>query len=327
VLLADLQKQLDRTQQLFDRGMANQRQLDQAVLAIKTREAQIESARTQLVQSEANLAAAQLNLSYTKIYSPIDGVVIQSRVMVGQTVQASMTTPTLFQLATAVETLKLSAGVDEADIGRVRPGQLVEFQVGTYGQELFKGTVEAIRLNASTSNNVVTYPVWINVPNPDLRLRPSMTAQVFIRVSQTGEVVRIPNKALMFRPTRAVYTALGAPMVEQNPVRALDLQADRIADPNAKSDILVDPNADSIDELFAPLPKADARATVWTWDETNRRLNPVPVRVGVTDGETTELLAGNLEAGDELVTGVLVPETNAPRPGQNPLVGNQRRIR
>ena len=324
--LADLRQQLDRVEALFARDLQNQIQLDAARLAVRTRESQVASAKKQLVQAEAALDAAKLNLSYTKIYSPIDGVVINRRIDKGQTVQASMTTPMFFMLSAPLETLRLTAGVDEADIGRVRPGMTVKFRVGTFGTEFFTGTVDAVRLNATRTSDVVTYPVWIRVPNDDLRLRPGMTANVFIEVSSTTDVARIPNDALKFRPTRAVYAALGVAAPDVEIVRAVDLKADKVVDPTALRPYTPDEEADTIDELFAPLPKADARATVWTFDETTKAFTSIPVRVGVSYGSVTELLSGDVSVGAQLVTGVVLP---MPKPGsgntpRNPLMGPQR---
>jgi HlyD family secretion protein len=113
-----------------------------------------------------------------------------------------------FDIATDLTSLRLTAGVDEAEIGKIRPGMEVTFQVDTYQGQTFRGTVENVRLNATTQNNVVTYPVWISVPNPE-RLRPSLTATLRIIVNTVSDVVRIPNQALRFRPTADMYTALG----------------------------------------------------------------------------------------------------------------------
>ena len=195
VQLADMKRQFERSVQLHERGLLTQQQFENAELAIKTRETQVSASRKQLVQAEASLASAKLNLSYTKIYSPIDGVVIQRRVSLGQAVQASMTTPQFFLLCTPLQVLKLTAWVDESNIGRVRPGQQVGFKVGTYGSQIFYGTVDAIRLNAQNNSNIVTYPVWISVPNDDLRLRPGMTAEVQLYVSQADEAEGSPNDA------------------------------------------------------------------------------------------------------------------------------------
>lgn len=209
VQLEDLNVQLARTQALFDKQLQNQQQLDAAKLAVKNREAQIGSAQKQLVQTEANLRQAELNVSYTTIVSPIDGVVVERRVDRGQTVQASMNAPTFFSLATDLRTLRLSAGVDEADIGRVEVGQKVMFKVDAYGGQEFEGTVDTVRLNATNNNNVVTYPVWIKVPNPELKLRPAMTAQLRVIIQTAQNVIRVPNQALRFRPNAEIYTALG----------------------------------------------------------------------------------------------------------------------
>ena len=129
-MLDDQKHQFERTRSLYDRGLATEQQLETAALAVKTREAQLASARTQLVQAEASLSAAELNVGYTQIRSPIDGVVIMRRVNLGQAVQASTSTPTFFMLCTPLETLKLTAWVDEADIGRVRPGMEVALSGG-----------------------------------------------------------------------------------------------------------------------------------------------------------------------------------------------------
>lgn len=326
VQLEDLRRRFERINRLHEAGLQSRQERDAAALAVQTREMQIASANKQLVQAEASLAAARLNITYATIRSPIDGVVVQRRVDRGQTVQASMSTPSFFMLVTPLQLMKLTAWVDEADIGRVRPGMPVKFKVGTYGDELFDGTVEAVRLNAFRSNEVVSYPVWIHVPNDDLRLRPSMTATVFINVSQTGEVKRIPNDALRFRPSRAVYELMGATAPpDAGPTRAIDRAGDRVVDPNALRSIPIDVEAESIDELFSPLPKADARATVWKWDEAARQFTSVPVRVGVTDGQVSELIEGNLEVGDELVTNIMVTTpAAAPSTGPNPLLGGPR---
>jgi HlyD family secretion protein len=232
VQLLDVKRQYDRTKVLFDKQLQNQQALEQADLNVKLRQAQIDSAKKQLVQAEANLSQAKLNVSYTKIYSPIDGVVVDRKVDKGQTVQASMTTPSFFVLATDLRHLKLTAGVDESEIGKLKPDMSVTFTVDAYGQQLFFGTVNAVRLNAQTANNVVTYPVWIDVPNGDLRLRPSMTAQVKIIISTASDVIRVPNNAFRFRPNADIYTALGLTPPAAGAGRRLGGPADASGDPN-----------------------------------------------------------------------------------------------
>jgi HlyD family secretion protein len=325
--LDDMRRQFERTRQLHERGLLTDQQFEAADLGIKNREAQVTAARKQLVQAQANLDAAKLNLSYAKIYSPIDGVVIQRRVSVGQAVQASTTSPTFFLLCSPLQVLKLTAWVDEANIGRVRPGQTVGFKVGTYGSQMFTGTVDAIRLNAQNVNSIVTYPVWISVPNDDLKLRPGMTAEVFLYVSEAQQVVRIPNEALRFRPTRAAYLALGSVPPAASTERAVDHQGDKVVDPTALRAREQDAQAETIDQLFAPLPVADSRATVWIWDDSDRQFVSKSIRVGVTDGSFSVLLSGDVQPGDELVTGVILPTpTNVPN-APNPLLGGPRRGR
>ncbi|MEO8069957.1 MAG: efflux RND transporter periplasmic adaptor subunit, partial [Acidobacteriota bacterium] len=209
VQLLQARTDLERTQTMVAKGLANQQQLDQAVLTVKTRETSAEAAKKQLITNQANLDQAKLNLGYTVIRSPIDGVVINRQVDLGQAVQSSMNVAQFFTLATDLRVLKLTAGVDEADIGKIRPGMPVTFTVDSYKGQTFNGTVETVRLNAQNTNNVVTYPVWINAPNPDLKLRPSMTASLRIIVSEVDNVIRVPNQATRFRPTTSASACAG----------------------------------------------------------------------------------------------------------------------
>jgi HlyD family secretion protein len=209
VQLENDETNLSRQEALFEKGLVNQQQIDQARLQVRTRKTQLAAQEKQLLTVRANVRQAELNLSYTKIYSPIDGVVVNRQVDKGQTVQSSVNVAQFFTLATDLRTLKLQAWVDEAEIGKIRPGQNVIFEVDTYRPERFTGTVEAVRLNAQNQSNVVTYPVWITVPNPELKLRPSMTATIDIVLSTANNVVRIPMSATRFRPTTDTWTALG----------------------------------------------------------------------------------------------------------------------
>ena len=209
VQLEDQKKQFERTKNLTERGLVNQQAYETAELAIKTREASIASSKKSLVSARASLAAAELNVEYCKIIAPADGVVVERRVDKGQTVQASMTSPSFFIMNTPLENLKLTANVDEAEIGKIRTGMEVRFKIDSYPGQTFTGTVEAVRLNATNNNNVVTYPVWINVPNAELKLRPFMTAALSIVLSEAQGVVRVPSAATRFRPNAEIYKALG----------------------------------------------------------------------------------------------------------------------
>jgi HlyD family secretion protein len=209
VQLQNDQLNLERMQLQYDRQMASKQQLEQAQLTVKSRKASIASAEKGITQQRASLAQAKLNVDYCTIKAPVTGVIVERKVDVGQAVQSSMTVAQFFTIATDLTKLKLTSYVDEADIGKVRAGMPVTFTVESYGAQPFSGTVDAVRLNATNTNNVVTYPVWISVPNNDLKLRPSMTASVRIIISTAEDVLRIPNGALRFKPNKEIYNALG----------------------------------------------------------------------------------------------------------------------
>lgn len=396
VQLEDAERNLARTKELFEKGLANQTQLEQAELAVKTRQAQIAAAEKQLVQARANLAQAELNVSYTEVKSPIDGVVVNRLVDVGQTIQSSMNITPFFEIATDLNTLRLTAGVDEADIGKIRPGMKVEFEVDTYPNTTFHGTVENVNLNATVQSNVVTYPVWIIVPNPDYRLRPSLTANLRIIVNTAEDVLRIPNAALRFRPSAEMFTALGlepppqptrvgrgggapmgpnaaqpagpaAPVAQAGAAPGLQPAVATVADagapqagpgragrggrgtfgpPPPQGGAPVPPMAGArggrqggrgagaalqpvalanggsqtgspiqsdrkIDEFFAPIEVQPQPGTVWVWDENARTLTDVRVMTGISDGQFSQLVSGDLTEGQEVVTNIILPVTAA----------------
>jgi HlyD family secretion protein len=140
-----------------------------------------------------------VNLQHTIIRAPIDGVVIARSVDVGQTVAASMQAPTLFVIANDLSHMQVNASIDESDIGQVKAGQKVSFKVDAYPEDTFTGTVSQVRLQPQTTSNVVSYITLIDVPNPDLKLKPGMTATVTVEVARADNVLRVPNAALRFR--------------------------------------------------------------------------------------------------------------------------------
>ena len=162
-----------------------------------------------MTQSQASLRQNQVNLAHTVIESPIDGLVISRNVDVGQTVAASMSAPTLFVLAADLTKMQVLASLDESDVGRIRPGQAVRFRVDAFPTDEFTGSVTQVRLQPTTVQNVVTYQTVIDVPNPGLKLKPGMTANVNIEIARRTNVLRVPNGALRFRPTAETFAALG----------------------------------------------------------------------------------------------------------------------
>jgi len=182
--------------------------LQTAESQIGAREAAIEQAYASLEQAEADLQEAELNVEYTVIRSPVDGVVISREVDVGQTVSASTSAPTLYLIANDLAQMQVQAAIDEADIGLLGQDNEVTFTVDAYPNDQFRGRIGEIRTNPSTSQNVVTYPVIITFDNPDLKLKPGMTANISILVDRRENVLSVPNTALRYNPPAAAMAAL-----------------------------------------------------------------------------------------------------------------------
>jgi HlyD family secretion protein len=212
VALADAKQKLDRAQQMAKRELIPQTELETAEVNVRSAEAQIRSSEAGLVQARAQLNNQKVNLAYTTITAPIDGIVISRNVDQGQTVAASMNAPTLYIIAADLTKMQVVANIDEADVGRMRPGQVVTFRVDAYPTDTFTGAVSQVRLQPAVVQNVVTYSTVISVPNPDLKLKPGMTANVTIEVARRDNVLRIPNRALAFRPTTEMFAVLNQPV-------------------------------------------------------------------------------------------------------------------
>ena len=209
VSLDDARTKLARAQELSARQLIPQNELETAQVNVRSIEAQIRSSEAQVTQARASLNQNDVNLQHTVITAPIDGLVISRNVDVGQTVAASMQAPTLFILAADLTKMQVVANLDESDVGRIRPGQHVTFRVDAYPADDFDGSVSQVRLQPIVQQNVVTYATVIDVPNPALKLKPGMTANVNIEINQRANVLRVPNAALRFRPTNEIFAALG----------------------------------------------------------------------------------------------------------------------
>ncbi|MCA9481925.1 MAG: efflux RND transporter periplasmic adaptor subunit, partial [Nitrospira sp.] len=201
--LAQRKRELDRTRQLFSRDLVSQNELDVAMTAYEGAEAQREVAAAQIKQAQALLDTANLDLKYTVIRSPVDGIVIARNVEVGQTVTSGFTTPDLFLIALDLTKMQVDANVSEADIGGIREGQEATFSVDAYPNVVFHGLVRQIRNAPIIVQNVVTYDVVLEVDNADMRLKPGMTANVSITVAHQDEVLMVPNAAFRFSPEKA----------------------------------------------------------------------------------------------------------------------------
>jgi len=179
--------------------------------------ADLQSARAQLAQAEATVNQNEVNLEHAIIAAPIDGIVIARNVDVGQTVAASLSSPTLFEIAADLTKMRVKANIDEADMGRVRAGQAARFTVDAYPETTFTGTVLQVRLQPTVTQNVTTYASVIEVANPRGRLKPGMTASIRIEIARRSDALRVANSAVRFKPTAALLAALGQTAVMAPP--------------------------------------------------------------------------------------------------------------
>ena len=282
VALADARQKLDRAQQLSEKNLIPRTDLETAQVAVESAAAQIKSSEAALTQARAQLNNQRVNLGYTTITAPINGIVISRNVDAGQTVAASMNAPTLFVLAADLTKMEVVASIDESDVGRMRPGQDVTFQVDAYPTDRFTGTVSQVRLQPAVVQNVVTYATVITVPNPELKLKPGMTANVTIEVTRRNNALRVANAATRFRPTAEMFAVLNQPVPQElqrnrtpggrgtRPAQAADstgTPAPRgtTGSPSAPQpvDALTSSGAMTIDSLFAPITTAESRGAVW----------------------------------------------------------------
>jgi HlyD family secretion protein len=262
---------LDRTARLAEKRLVSDADLEAARVSYASAEAQVRSADASVAQSKASLNQAKVNLAHTVITSPIDGIVVSRDVDTGQTVAASMQAPTLFVLAADLTKMHLNASVDESDVGQIEAGQAVTFRVDAYPNDTFAGRVAQVRLQAVVAQNVVTYATVIDVENPDLKLKPGMTATVTIEVARRDRALMVPAAALRFKPTVAVLAALGA-------------------------------------ASGGPAPSCAGVAncgTLWVYDGSAIRGSIV--RTGITNGTVVEVLGEPVAEGAAAVTGVTLP--------------------
>jgi HlyD family secretion protein len=207
--LKDSERNVERKRQLFASKVIGKSEIDAEETSNAVAKAQVGLAEAQVVQAVASYKLAETNLQYTKIISPVDGIVISRNVDIGQTMAAMFQSPTLFSIAQDLSKMQINTNVDESDIGRIQPGQDAEFVVDAYPETVFTGKVTQVRNAPVVVQNVVTYDVVITVANPDLRLKPGMTANVSIITGVKNNVLRVPNAALRFKPKKMPAGAPG----------------------------------------------------------------------------------------------------------------------
>lgn len=207
VSVEDARVKANRVEELFKKSLSTQADLDTARVSVKSAEASLRSSEASLGQAEASLNQQKVNLANTIIRSPIKGIIINRQVDVGQTVQASYQSPTLFIVAADLTKMKCTANIDESEVSKIRTGQNVRLRIDAYPTETFTGKVIQVRLQPVVVQNVVTYGTVIDVPNFEYKLKPGMTANVSIEINKRTDVVRVPNTAIRFRPTAEIFEA------------------------------------------------------------------------------------------------------------------------
>jgi len=303
---ADARRQAERASQLAAQKLVAQADADTAQSNADALAASVQAAEGSVAQSRAALNQARVNLAYTDIRSPTSGTVISRNVDVGQTVAASLQAPTLFVIAEDLAKMQVDTSVAEADVGRLQAGMNATFTVDAYPSEVFKGTVRQIRNSPQTVQNVVTYDAVVDVANPELKLKPGMTANVTFIYAEKEDVLKVPNAALRFKPPPGMLPDAG---------------------PNGRSG----PRGDGQGRAAGGGqgggqgggrggattagagggrpegrgPETLDRRTVWVMKEG--RPSPVRVRTGISDGSATEILEGPLEAGAEVITDAAGP--------------------
>ena len=282
------QSTYDRVKKLAESKSASAVELEQA-------EYNLNAAKLSVEQRQNEVSQARLNLSYATIKSPIDGVVLKRAVDVGQTVAASMSTPTLFIIAKDLVQMKVMAAVDEADIGQVKAGQRVTFTVDAFQNDIFNGTVQEVRLNPTTTSNVVTYTVVITAENPEQKLLPGMTATCTIVTQEITDAVIIPVKALKFKP------AEGTPMMDPKdmprPERPKTAEAgDNFPPPPPGMGPGGAPGTGAKKKHKKPKLEGDH-----VWININGKAAPRRIKIGLSDGVNVQILKG-LNVGDSVVT-------------------------
>lgn len=262
----------NRTKKLAETGSAS-------AVELETAEYEMNSAKLSWDTRKSEVKQAELNLSYCIIKSPIDGVVLERSVDVGQTVAASMSAPTLFILAKDLSKMRVMADVDEADIGAVKAGQKVSFTVDAFQDDTFQGTVESVRLNPTVTSNVVTYTVVISAENPDLKLLPGMTATCTIVTEEVENALSVPVAAIKFSPGK------------------MEKKASSDDDDFGPPPPGMGGNAPAMHKASSSVPKIVGKNV---WINNNGRLDFRPVRTGINDGVNVEILEG-LSDGDSVV--------------------------
>lgn len=327
VTAANAKRQLDRQKSLYDQQLVAGATLDQFQVEYDTAQAQIVAAKAEISRASANLKQARTNLGYATIYSPVDGVVLSRAVDVGQTVAASLQAPTLFTIAEDLARMQINTAVAEGDVGALREGMKATFTVDAFPGKTFDGVVRQVRNAPTTNQGVVTYDAVIDVENKDLSLRPGMTANVTFVLEKVENAIKIPNAALRFKPSRDQMLAMfekfgGGPRDRRGGSGGSGGRGGRERGSGERG-----PHNGSggPDGSGGPERSADAMTSASggalraqgdrkpLWKLVDGKPQMTFVKLGLTDGSSTQMIDGDLKPGDQLITEVQGLSTRARR--------------
>lgn len=290
--LQQAQDEYQRNKQLFDAKVITASEFSTVQSNFSVQQASVKSAQIALQRAKQNLA-------YTSIFAPIDGVIVERNVDVGQTVAASLSAPTLFLIANDLSEMQILASVDESDIGQIKDGQPVQFTVQSYPNQRFTGSVKQVRLQSTTTDNVVNYTAVVGVRNPGGKLLPGMTATVQFQTASAENVLTVPNAALHITPTPEMLAAFAKERA----------QSGQGGQGNQRSQ-------------FGSGARSGTRAmppALWYLDSTNA-LHRIRVKAGLSDGQRTEVSAESIHEGMQVIIGVNADQTSG---GSAPATGAQ----
>ncbi|MGZ5495853.1 MAG: efflux RND transporter periplasmic adaptor subunit [Candidatus Aminicenantales bacterium] len=330
------EKAYERAKALFAKGLLSNEEMEASEATYLNAKSSLVSAQASLAQAKTTLDLSKVDLSYSVIKAPVDGIVITRKVNIGQTLQSSYTAPVLFQVATDLTKMKVECSVDESDIGKVKEGQKVRFSVEAYPNETFNGVVQQVRFSPETVQNVVTYTTIVNVDNPEKKLLPGMTATVSIIVGEAKNVLRVSNGALRFTPDlspeelaakqKEMFDRLMAQRQAQGGQPGAAPQGGQPGAPaqaaGAPSAVGQRPQGQGGQTGFnrqggGAQGSGQARPQiprVWIQDKAGK-LSIVMLRTGVSDTSYTEIVRSELKEGDVVLSGKMTATTAAAAQG------------
>jgi HlyD family secretion protein len=352
VQLETSKKKFDRSKELFDKKQISMEEMETVEANYLNAKANLVSAESQLSQSKSSLDSSKVDLSYATIRAPIDGVVINRAVNIGQTVAASYQAPLLFKLASDLAKMQLQCDIDETDIGKVKEGQKVRFTVSAYQGETFNGVVKQVRYSPLTTQNVVTYTTIVSADNPDLKLLPGMTATVSIITNEAKAVLKVANSALRFTPAMpqaelqkilAQYLPQtqqkqgGQPGQKAEGEQGQRIQGQTSQNPSGEGgqrqsgqrqggfqagqvnfEDMTPEQRQRLQQMMANRQRQSGR--VWVMDDQGS-LRPYAVRLGITDNTYTEITRSELAEGLKIIIGLETPQTAATQQQQGGMGG------